>query len=176
MKILVILFVLSVSAASIKADPLTFTNVSAIQNGNQLVNLFSNPNPILFGSTITFVVDINGTLPAGGSDTLAITFRDSNNTVLSSQLVPIPLLGSIQPPVELNFSFSPPVMSFAGVPYTLTLDLLNSNPDFNDAGIASNSYTYSFRAAQPVPEPTTLFVFGIGSSTLLFKQRKKIKK
>jgi hypothetical protein len=94
MKILVILFVLSVSAASIKADPLTFTNVSAIQNGNQLVNLFSNPNPILFGSTITFVVDINGTLPAGGSDTLAITFRDSNNTVLSSQLVPIPYWAS----------------------------------------------------------------------------------
>jgi len=174
MKLLIVLFVLIISAASIKADPLTFTNVVAIQNGNQTVDLFSNPNTILFGPNITFTATINGSLPSGGSDPLAITFRDGNGNVINSQVVAIPLLGVIPPPVSVVFSFNAPTVSFAGTPYTLTLNLLNSTSDFPQAGV--DSYTFSFKAAQPVSEPTALLMFASASSSLLLlKKRKRTK-
>jgi len=176
MKFLIVLFVLIISAASIKADPLTFTNVVAVQNGNQTVDLFSNPNTILFGPNITFSTTINGNLPSGGSDTLAITFRDGNGNVINNQMISIPLLGLISPPVSVVFSFNAPTVSFAGTPYTLTLNLLSSTSDFPQAGAGVDSYTFSFKAAQPVSEPTALLMFASASSSLLLlKKRKRTK-
>src|SRR5690348_11438637 len=75
-----VLIVIGFSAT--KADPLTFSNVRAQQNGTT-VDLFSNPGTTLGGPTITFFVDINGTLPPGATDTLLITLQETGKSPIS---------------------------------------------------------------------------------------------
>ncbi len=65
---------------SVKADPLFFSNVVALQNGGATrVDLFSNPGITLLGPQISFLVDITGTLPPGGTDTLSITYNQAGS-------------------------------------------------------------------------------------------------
>ena len=50
-----------VLASAVKADPLMFSNVTALQNqGFSKVDLFSNSGTTLFGPELSFTVDVTG--------------------------------------------------------------------------------------------------------------------
>jgi len=152
------------------ADPLFFSNVTAFQNNDTVqVDLFSNPGTTLLGSNLSFSVDITGALPMGANDTLQISYTELGVAPMV-QSFQIPLFGSINPPFTLIFSIVSPVSTPLGVPATLTIDLLNSSPDFvipggPNQGQAVNSYTYSFNV-KPIPEPATLMALAGGLSML----------
>jgi PEP-CTERM motif-containing protein len=168
-------------AGAVQADPLSFGNVVALQNNSSTrVDLFSHPGTILFGPRITFLVDITGTLPPAGTDTLLVTYSEVGRPPVI-QSFQIPFFGTIPPPVMLVFSITPLGASFQGTPATLTLDLLNSSPDFTipggpNAGQRVNSFSYTFNVAEPVPEPATLSLLGAGITGLLAGHRKRRQK
>ena len=155
------------------ADPLVFSNVTAFQdNDTSQVDLFSNPGTTLLGTTLTFSVDISGTLAPGGSDTLRITYLELGGSPVVQEFQ-IPLFGTVNPPFTLIFSFVSPGSNPLGVPATLTLDLLNSSPDFLiPGGQMVNSYTYSFNV-QPVPEPATMLALASGFLALGLRARRR---
>ncbi len=127
-RLLFLAILILASSAGAQADPLFFSNVSALQNnGSTQVDLFSNPGTTLVGPQINFLVDITGMLPPGTTDTLLLSYSEAGGPPIV-QSFQIPLFGSVQPPFRLLFSFT--TGSFAATPATLTLDLLNSNPDF----------------------------------------------
>jgi PEP-CTERM motif len=172
-----LLFLLSTHA---KADPLFFSNVVALQNGGMTqVDLFSNPGVTLLGPQVTFLVDVTGILPAGGSDTLLITYNEAGSAPIV-QSFSIPFFGTIPPPFTLVFRITSPGATIQGTMASLTLDLLGSSPDFiipsgPNAGQRVNSYTYSFKVAQ-VPEPTSVLLLSTGLFGVATQVRRKLKK
>ena len=172
-----VLFVLGLTQGTAKADPLFFSNVTAFQNNDTVqVNLLSNAGTTLFGSTLTFSVDVTGVLPMGGTDTLRITYTELGSAPVVQDFL-IPLFGSVQPPFTLIFSVVPSSLNPQGVPATLTIDLLNSAPDFvipsgPNQGQSVNSQTFTFNV-HPVPEPATLSVFFGGLVALGIKVRRR---
>jgi hypothetical protein len=166
-------------AGTVRADPLLFGNVAAVQNSTR-VDLFSNPGTILLGPQITFLVDITGTLPPAGTDTLMVTYSELGRTPII-QSFQIPFFGTLPPPFTVVFSITSLGASFHGTAATLTVDLLNSSPDFiipggPDGGLRVNSFSYSFNVAEPVPEPATLTLLGAGITGLLAGHRKRRQK
>jgi hypothetical protein len=166
----------ALTAGTTKANPLSFSNVSVFQNSTK-VDLFSNPGAKIFGPQMNFSVDITGTLPAGAGDTLRITYNELGSPA-NVQEFQIPLFGTVQPPFTLLFSVLSAGANFQGIPATLTVDLLNSAPDFvipsgPNQGQTVNSYTYSFNVARPVPEPATLFVLVSGLAALGVRLRRR---
>ena len=156
-----------VAVPAAKADPLTFSNVVALQNNAATrVDLFSNPGTTLLGPQISFLVDITGSLPPGVTNTLLITYVEAGGAPLT-QTFQIPAFGSIQPPFSQLFTITSPGASYQGVMASLTIDIIGSSPDFvipsgPNAGQMVDSYTYHFNVAQPVPEPVSLILFGTG--------------
>jgi len=165
-------------AGAVRADPLLFSNVVALQNnGSTRVDLFSNPGTVLMGPRITFLVDITGSLPPAGTDMLLVTYSQAGQASIT-QGFQIPFFGTIPPPVTLVFSITSLGTSFQGIPATLTLDLVNSFPDFTiplgpGSGQRVNSFSYNFNVAQPVPEPATLSLLGAGITGLLASHRRR---
>jgi hypothetical protein len=175
-KIRILLFLLLViGAASVtQADPLTFRNVNALQNsGNTSVSLLSNSGATLTGSQLTFTIDIVGSLPAGGTDMLSITYHDSQGGNVVQQFS-IPLFGTFNPPVTVFVTINIPTFSYVAIPATLSVDLLNSNPDFIHPAtqMGFNSFTYHFNVVQPVPEPATLTLLLGGVATLWIRRQR----
>lgn len=179
LKSLFLVLVGIVCSFTAKADPLFFSNVVALQNGDSTsVNLFSNPGVTLFGPEISFKVDITGTLPPGSFDQLLITFTEAGGPPISFTF-DIPF-GDIGPPFTILFTITSPGVNFQGVPGVLTLDLVNSTNDFVipsgfNAGTGVNSYSYTFNVAQPVPEPASLTLASIGLIGLIARARKRRK-
>ena len=176
--ILGVLLFLGLTEHTAKADPLFFSNVSAFQNNDTVqVDLFSNPGTTLLGTTLTFSVDITGVLAIGAVDTLRITYNELGSLPVVQEFQ-IPLFGSVQPPFSLIFSVFSPGSNPQGVLATLTIDLLNSAPDFvvpggPNQGQTVNSQTYTFNVVQPVPEPATLSVLFSGLLALGIKMRRR---
>lgn len=175
--VLAVLTVIGLAERTAKADPLVFSNVTAFQNNDTVqVDLFSNPGTTLLGTALTFSVDISGTLGAGAVDILRITYTELGSAPIVQEFQ-IPLFGSVNPPFTLIFSIVSPATNPLGTPATLTLDLLNSNPDFfipdgPNQGQSVNSVTYSF-TVQPVPEPATLLALAGGLAALGFRVRRR---
>ena len=172
-----ILLVLSTRSEA-RANSLTFSNVQALQdNGNVKVDLFSHPGVTLLGPTVSFLVDLNGDLPYGSSDTLQVTYRELGISPVI-QTFQIPAFGLIPPPFTQLLTFTSPGANFSGVAATLTFDILATSTDFvipsgPNGGQLMNSYTYSFNVAQPTPEPATFVLFGSALSGLAAVVRRR---
>jgi hypothetical protein len=157
-----ILVVLCGAASAAKADPLTFKNVVALQNnGATRIDLLSNPGVTLFGTQLTFLVDITGDLPPSGSSSLQITYTEAGSApiVLTFQ---IPAFGIIPPPYTQLFTITSPGATIAGTPATLTISIPGDG-----------SRTYTFSVAQPVPEPASLALLGTGILGVWSKVRRR---
>jgi hypothetical protein len=161
--IIVAVFLIGGLSSNVKADPLTFSNVGALQNaGLKTIDLLSSPN--LVGPAVTFRVDISGNLPPGGTDTLLVVYSDATGITIT-QTFEIPLIAS--PPFTLLFTVASPNVSFSGTPATLSLNLLNSNSDFiiPTTGQSRDAFTYNFTLSQPVPEPASMALLLSGLSS-----------
>ena len=182
------------------ADPLTFYGVyaqSSDASGNvTTIDLFSNPGAVLSGQEIFlpelnrslafvgFNVPVTGLLPPGSTDTLRLTFQVPDVgqppccRLVQEALIPS---GFIQPGNNTyvwGFGLAFPLV-YRPVPMSLTVDLLQSSPDFvipsgPHAGQAVDSYTYTFSVVQPVPEPATILLLGagLGVATLVGRRRR----
>ena len=179
--ILVFLAFTIFGSSKAKADPLFFSNAVALQNeGFTKVDLFTNPGVTLLGPQVTFLVDVSGTLPPGGSDILRITYTEAGSLPQVQQFA-IPVFGTGQPPFSLMFSINSPGATFQGISGALTIDLLSSSPDFvipagPNAGQSVNSHTYNFKVAQPVPEPASIVALAPALLSLLAWRRRNCRK
>lgn len=155
------------------ADPLVFSNLRAFQNNDTTqVDLLANPGTTLLGTTLTFSVDISGTLSAGAIDILRITYQELGGLPVVQEFQ-IPLFGTVNPPLTLIFSIVSPGSNPFGTPATLTLDLLHSSPDFHlPSGQMVNSQTFSFNV-QPVPEPATILMLAGGLTAVGYRLRRR---
>lgn len=172
-----LLFCLAFGAGTAKADPITFSNVVALQNGgSSQVDLFSNPGTTIVGPQLNFLIHVSGVLSSGQVDALRITYTDAGGA-LFTQTFDIPLFGTVAPPFDLLFTVSSPTFSFQGVAATLTVDLLFSTEDFviPNSGQLVDSYTYSFNVAEPVPEPTSILLLGASLMGLATRWRMRKK-
>jgi|SoiMethySBSTD1v2_1073268.scaffolds.fasta_scaffold13328_3 hypothetical protein len=159
-------------------DPLVFSNVVALQNGGATqVDLFNNPNTTLTGTNISFLVTIAGTLPASGTDTLQITFTEAGQAPVV-QTFNIPIFPGVTLPYSQIFSVNFLNATTFGTSATLRLDILGNSSDFvvPGSGQSVDSYTFTFNGAQPVPEPVSIVLLGIGLtgfSAERFRRRKR---
>ena len=145
-------------------DPLVFSNVVALQNeGFTQVDLFNNPNTTLTGPNISFLVTIGGTLPVSGTDTLRITFAEAGQAPVV-QTFAIPIFPGATLPYSQIFTINFFNATTLGTSATLTLDILGNSSDFviPSSGQSVDSFTFTFNGAQPIPEPVSIVLFGIG--------------
>ena len=167
-------------AASAKAEPLTFSNVALNINGVTPmggIDLFSNPNLVITTTPDGFVViSIRISGDAGLSDTLRITATNQNGNVLLGTSNQTFTLGGDDQVRFLTLAPSNPLnepgivlypASFNGTTIVLTVDLVNTSPDFvipsgPNAGQQVNSFTYTFTLVEPVPEPASLVLVTTG--------------
>jgi PEP-CTERM motif len=149
-------------ATTAKADPITFSNVTALQNnGTTQIDLLSNPGVTLFGSQITFLVDIAGSLAPDTSTILQISFTEAGGTAIV-QTFPIPLFEGVPPPYTQLFTINFTNVTFAGTPVTLTVSI----PEFG-------SQTFTFVVAEPVPEPASIVLLSLGGLGLWARVRRR---
>lgn len=162
------------SAKESRADPLLFSNVVALQDHIR-VDLFSNPGTTLFGPQISFLVDIAGTIPANSPvQSLRVTFTEAGQPPII-QTFSIPAFGVVPPPFTQLFTLTTVGTNTTA---TLTIDILGSSPDFiipggSFIGQHVDSFTYTFNVAEPVPEPTTIFLVGTGLVGLATRLRRR---
>jgi hypothetical protein len=166
-------------AAPALADPLRFGNVS-IAESTGLVGLFENPGRVFTldenrFNLLTFFIDIVGTLEPSQTDILRLTFRAPDGETLVQESG-VPAAGTIPPPFTLVTGPPPFPTSYTPLPFELTVDLLSTAPDFiipsgPMAGVAVDSYTYSFSTVSPVPEPGTWLLLASGLTMLLRRRR-----
>jgi len=173
--LLAALAILSVMGVSeVKADPVQFGNVQALQNGGMTsVDLFANPGTTLIGPQLTFLIPITGTLPPGVTNVLQVTYTEAGSAPIIQNFL-IPAFGIVPPPYSQLVTITSPGANFQGVAAALTVDILGVSPDFiiPNSGLGSDSFTYEFTVVQPVPEPATIILLGTGVFGLL-KVRKR---
>ena len=152
----------------VKADPVSFQNVVAIQGSNR-INLASNPSVSLLGPEINFLLDITNATPANGVNTLRTTFLEQGQTGVS-ETFRVPLFDGISDYSQL-FKYTAKNPSLSGVPVVLTVEIID--------GVSQQtlqSGRYEFRVTQPVPEPATISLLSFGLAGLYTRHRRKRRK
>lgn len=173
-------------ATPAKADGLLFSDVRLHLLGTtppQGIDLFANQGIVITSpmNIATISIPVLGTLPAGG-DTLRLTVIATNengtfvltNPNPASLNIPINSL-NVNSALVTGFTLPP---SFQGTTITLTVDLLNTSPDFiipsgPNAGQAVDSFTYTFTVVEPVPEPATLVLLTTGIAGIGLKRYRR---
>jgi hypothetical protein len=168
-----------IAGPNAKADPLTFSNVVALQNNSATrVDLFSNPGTTLLGPKISFLVQLNGILPVGASNSLLVTYLEAGSAPIT-QTFQIPDFSAFPSPFSVLFTFTSPGATYQGTAASLTVDIIGSAPDFvipsgPQAGQRVDSFTYNFVVAQPVPEPGTMVMLVTGVAGLWGSVRRRV--
>ena len=158
------LLVILTSSSIAVADPLSFGNVVALQNGGATrIDLLSNPT--LIGPKIDFLVDIFGATGNSGS-TLLVSFTQAGFTPLV-QTFNVPFADGLPPDYTQIFSFTAQNTSFQGTPATLTVNLRDGSL------VTLASQTYRFRVADPIPEPTSSSLLILGALGLMSVSRSR---
>jgi PEP-CTERM motif len=173
------------AASELRADPLTFENAFfLLSSSSARLDLFSNPGIVIEPSTyegtiyppaLIFGADVTY---AGGpsiTETIRLTYQEMGSA-------PEELQQSFSTgidPVQLGFvaRFEPISPTGMPVPTTLTIDLLNSAPDFvipagPDQGRLVDSFTYLFSTLAPAPEPSTFLLVGTGAVCVVLRRRR----
>lgn len=174
--------VLAIASPS-HADPLTFNSTYfLIDSSPTRLDLFSNPGVVLQPSTydntlpLSFVFSTFVDYPGGPSvaDTVRFTYQEEG----AAPVVYTSSFTTGTSPIRFGFPvlFEPIGRSGVPVATTLTVDLLNSSPDFMlpsgpSQGSLVDSYTYSFFTLTPTPEPSTLLLLGSGALFAIRRRR-----
>jgi hypothetical protein len=161
-------------ASSAKADSLNFSNLVALQNnGATRVDLLSNPGVTLVGPSVSFLVDIEGMVPAGTASLLRITYTEAGGVPIV-QTFSIPAFDTVPPPYSQFFTINSPGASFQGTPATLTITIITPS-SFSTILSPGHfiTHTYTFNVSQPVPEPASIVLLGSGVAGLLVKLRRR---
>jgi hypothetical protein len=159
-----------IPTSNVKADPVTFSNVVALQNGSTRVALANNSGITLLGPQIDFLVDISGATPAAGVHTLRLTFQEANLTPVI-QTFRVPLFDGLPADYSQLFAFQAQNPSFAGTPVVLTVALLN-----DVSGEIIQRQMYEFKVAQAVPEPATSSLLVLGVMGMLARRKSRLKR
>jgi len=171
----------------LRADPLTFHDTYfLIDSAPTRLDLFSNPGVVLeprtydgtiFPPALLFgaIVTSQGGQPI--TDTIRFTYQEQGTppVQVSQTFTTFTTPQGFLFPVE----FLPIHQTGIPVPTTLTVDVLNSSPDFvipsgPSRGQLVDSYTYSFQVLTPTPEPSTLLLFVAGGVAGFVTQRRRM--
>ena len=184
-RVLMLLVVWGASVPQVHADPLEFYGTYFLVDSTpQRLDLFSNPGVIIEARTydgtspLSFIfstfVDVGPGEPF--TDVIRFTYREEGAAPVeySQTINTAGFVGTFGFPVR----FEPIHRTGLPVPTTLTVDLLNSAPDFvipggPDQGRAVDSYTYSFQTVSPVPEPSSLLLLVSGAAAVTARIRNR---
>lgn len=169
-RLLVLVAGFTAAASEVRAEPIVFHGTYfLISESGERLDLFSHPGVVLaartYGGSLPLSFSFGANVkPVGGvslTDTIRFTYHEQGAApIIKSDTFTI---GA--DPRELGFGFLFEPIRRTGQPIltTLTVELLNSVPDFvipggPDQGRLVDSYTYSFFTQSPVPEPSTLLL------------------
>ncbi len=186
-RVAVLVSCFSGAASELRADPLTFESAFfLLSSSGARLDLFSNPGVVIEPSTYERTIFppafiFSTIVPYAGGPSITDTIRFTYQEMGSA---PEELQQSFSTgidPVTLGFVARFEPISHTGmlVPATLTVDLLNSAPDFvipagPDQGQLVDSFTYTFSTFTPTPEPSTLLLLGTGVACVALRRCRRL--